>query len=169
MPKAQKHCKLQCFRAWQTQKNSKHLAKSVQNGPPKRTSQFFFHPEPRKTCKPHQPEGFWGRVAAEARPRVAKAMLSNHHCTARHRRIQALTPPCRRPQSRVEGIFRIRSGKRMWEENRRIFAFWHDWAVERVFLQILAQGVGHQPAPKMRLLRAQSPCQRVSEGCRFRT
>ena len=45
---------------------------------------IFFPTQTRKTWKPQHPEGFLKRLAAPARPRVAKAMLSNHHHTARH-------------------------------------------------------------------------------------
>ena len=89
MPKAQNHRKLQCSRAWQAPKKQRRSAKSVQNGPPKRILDFFSHPEPPKTYKHHQ-SNFMGGRPQEA-PRVAKAMLSNHHCTARHRRILAAT------------------------------------------------------------------------------
>ena len=94
MPKAQKRCKLQSFALGTHQKNSKQLAKSVQNGPPKRILEFhnlFSHPEPQKTRKPASLKHFGGG----ALPRVAEAMLSNHHCTARHRRISGLPPDSR--------------------------------------------------------------------------
>ena len=80
---------------WKIQKSTKN----AQQGPPKRIFEFyhlFSHPEPQKTWKPQHPERFSKRTAAPARPRVAKAMLSNHHHTARHRR-NGLMPWCRRP------------------------------------------------------------------------
>ena len=68
---------------------TKNRPKNAQQGPPKPIFKFyplFSHPEPAKTWKPQHPEGFSERSAAPARPRVGKAMLRNHHHTARHRR-----------------------------------------------------------------------------------
>ena len=60
---------------------------------------FFPTPNPQKRENPSRLKDFRGGSAAGARPRVAKAMLSCHHYTARHRRISliewanALVPP----------------------------------------------------------------------------
>ena len=48
---------------------------------------FFPTPNPQKRENPSRLKDFRGGSAAGARPRVAKAMLSCHHYTARHRRI----------------------------------------------------------------------------------
>ena len=95
MPKAQKHCKLHDFYEWAVPKNyeklTKHRPKNAQQGPPKRIckfySLFFPTPNPQKRENPSRLKDFRGGSAAGARPRVAKAMLSCHHYTARHRRI----------------------------------------------------------------------------------
>ena len=52
---------------------------------------FFPTPNPQKRENPSRLKDFRGGSAAGARPRVAKAMLSCHHYTARHRRIFELT------------------------------------------------------------------------------
>ena len=105
--KTQKCCNLQHF---VTSEKRKIVRKMCQNGtffrflgPPKRIFKFhplFVHPRPRKTWKPHQAKGFLGGSAAGARPRVAKAMLSFPHYTARRRRIKGCRP-CRRPRKQV--------------------------------------------------------------------
>ena len=90
MPKAQKHCKLHDFYAWTVPKKQENRPKNAQQGPPKRIFKFyplFSHPEPQKRENPSRLKDFRGGSAAGARPRVAKAMLSCHHYTARHRRI----------------------------------------------------------------------------------
>ena len=46
------------------QKNSKNSPKSVQNG----ILHFFFLPRTLTTCKPHQPEGFWGGLGGGVPP-----------------------------------------------------------------------------------------------------
>ena len=101
MPKAQKHCKLYDFYVWiapkKHEKSTKIRPKNAQQGLPKRIFKsypLFSYPEPPKTWKPQHPEGFSKRSAAPACPRVAKAMLSNHHHTARHRQ-NGPTPWCR--------------------------------------------------------------------------
>ena len=48
---------------------------------------FFPTPNPEKRENPSTLKDFRKGSAADARPWVAKAVLSNHHCTARHRRI----------------------------------------------------------------------------------
>ena len=48
---------------------------------------FFPTPNPQKRENPSRLKDFRGGSAAGAHPRVAKAMLSCHHYTARHRRI----------------------------------------------------------------------------------
>jgi hypothetical protein len=48
---------------------------------------FFPTPNPQKRENPSRLKDFRGGSAAGARPRVAKAMLSFPHYTARHRRI----------------------------------------------------------------------------------
>ena len=53
---------------------------------------FFPTPNPQKRENPSRLKDFRGGSAAGARPRVAKAMLSCHHYTARHRRIKGLRP-----------------------------------------------------------------------------
>ena len=53
---------------------------------------FFPTPNPQKRESPSRLKDFRGGSAAGARPRVAKAMLSCHHYTARHRRIKGLRP-----------------------------------------------------------------------------
>ena len=58
---------------------------------------FFPTPNPQKRENPSRLKDFRGGSAAGARPRVAKAMLSCHHYTARHRRIMRLTPDSRAP------------------------------------------------------------------------
>ena len=58
---------------------------------------FFPTPNPQKRENPSRLKDFRGGSAAGARPRVAKAMLSCHHYTARHRRIKGCRP-CRRPR-----------------------------------------------------------------------
>ena len=55
---------------------------------------FFLTPNPPKTLKPQHPEGFSKRSAAPECARVAEAILSNHHHTARHRQ-NGPTPWCR--------------------------------------------------------------------------
>ena len=99
MPKAQKHCKLHDFYAWTVQKNRKNDQKSTKKRPT-RTSKThlqilpsFFPPRTPKNVK--TPAGW--RILGEGRrqgraPRVAKAMLSFPHYTARHRRIKGLRP-----------------------------------------------------------------------------
>ena len=59
--------------------------KNAQQRPPKRICKFyplFSHPEPQNRENPSRLKDFRGGSAAPARPRVAKAMLSNHHRTA---------------------------------------------------------------------------------------
>jgi len=56
---------------------------------------FFPTRNPEKRETPSTLKDFRKRSAAGARPRVAKAMLSNHHCTARHR--QNLSAYARQP------------------------------------------------------------------------
>ena len=78
----------------QYQKNMKLDQKSTKKRPT-RTSKthlqilpsFFPTPNPQKRENPSRLKDFRGGSAAGARPRVAKAMLSCHHYTARHRRI----------------------------------------------------------------------------------
>ena len=48
---------------------------------------FLSTPDPEKRENPTRLKDFWGGSAAGARPRVAKAMLSFPHYTARRRRI----------------------------------------------------------------------------------
>ena len=62
---------------------------------------FFPTPNPQKRENPSRLKDFRGGSAAGARPRVAKAMLSCHHYTARHRRIKGCRP-CRRPRKNGE-------------------------------------------------------------------
>ena len=65
--------------------DQKSTKKNAQQGPPKRICKFyplFSHPEPPKRENPSRLKDFRGGSAAPARPRVAKAMLSNHHRTA---------------------------------------------------------------------------------------
>ena len=81
------------FTRGQYQKNRKNDQKSTKKRPT-RTSKThlqilpsFFPPRTPKTWKPSRLKDFRGGSAAGARPRVAKAMLSFPHYTARHRRI----------------------------------------------------------------------------------
>ena len=93
MPKAQKHCKLHDFYAWTVPKNyktlTKHWPKIDQKTPNKDLQNasanftlFSPTPNPQKRENPSRLKDFRGGSAAPARPRVAKAMLSNHHRTA---------------------------------------------------------------------------------------
>ena len=73
--KAQKHCKFHYFYASiapkKHEKSTKNQPKIAQKGPPKRILEFyhrFFPLRTPKTCKPHQPEGFWGRVGGSGAP-----------------------------------------------------------------------------------------------------
>ena len=97
MPKAQKHCKLHDFYAWTVPKNYEKFAKIDPKTPNKDLQNassnftlFFPTPNPQKRENPSRLKDFRGGSAAGARPRVAKAMLSCHHYTARHRRIKRL-------------------------------------------------------------------------------
>ena len=56
---------------------------------------FLPTPNPQKHENPSRLKDFRGGSAAGARPRVAKAMLSCHHYTARHRRILRADAPRR--------------------------------------------------------------------------
>ena len=99
MPKAQKHCKLHDFYAWTVPKkqekwpkiDQKTSNKNLQNASSNFTL-FFPTPNPQKRENPSRLKDFRGGSAAGARPRVAKAMLSFPHYTARHRRIKGLRP-----------------------------------------------------------------------------
>jgi hypothetical protein len=89
MPKAQKYCKLHDFYAWAVPKNdetlTKNRPKNTQQGPPNASSNFTLFlptPNPQKRENPSTLKDFRGGSAADARPRVTKAMLSNHHSTA---------------------------------------------------------------------------------------
>ena len=87
------------FTRGQYQKNRKNDQKSTKKRPT-RTSKThlqilpsFFPPRtPQKRENPSRLKDFRGGSAAGARPRVAKAMLSFPHYTARHRRIKGLRP-----------------------------------------------------------------------------
>ena len=94
MPKAQKHCKLHDFYAWTVPKKQEKWPKIDQKTPNKNLQNassnftlFFPTPNPQKRENPSRLKDFRGGSAAGARPRVAKAMLSFPHYTARHRRI----------------------------------------------------------------------------------
>ena len=99
MPKAQKHCKLHDFYAWTVPKKQETWPKIDQKTPNKNLQNassnftlFFPTPNPQKRENPSRLKDFRGGSAAGARPRVAKAMLSFPHYTARHRRIKGLRP-----------------------------------------------------------------------------
>ena len=123
MPKAQKHCKLHDFYAWTVPKNYEKLAKNrpknankdLQNASSNFTL-FFPTPNPQKRENPSRLKDFRGGSAAGARPRVAKAMLSCHHYTARHRRIyEAYAWQPGAGQSRpVEGMRWVQSMSMFW-------------------------------------------------------
>ena len=85
------------FTRGQYQKIMKKLPKIDQKTPNKDLQNassnftlFFPTPNPQKRENPSRLKDFRGGSAAGARPRVAKAMLSCHHYTARHRRIKRL-------------------------------------------------------------------------------
>ena len=106
MPKAQKHCKLQDFYAWTVPKKYEKWTKNRPKKCPTRTSKThlrilpsFFPPRTPKNVKTPAPSRIFEKVGAH--PRVAKAMLSNHHQTARHHR-NGLKPWCRRPPFKGE-------------------------------------------------------------------
>ena len=108
MPKAQKHCKLHDFYAWTVPKKQEKWPKIDQKTPNKNLQNassnftlFFPTPNPQKRENPSRLKDFRGGSAAGARPRVAKAMLSFPHYTARHRRIKGCRP-CRRPRTKKE-------------------------------------------------------------------
>ena len=118
MPKAQKHCKLHDFYAWTVPKKQEKWPKIDQKTPNKNLQNassnftiFFPTPNPQKRENPSRLKDFRGGSAAGARPRVAKAMLSFPHYTARHRRIKGCRP-CRRPRR-----------KRGLQEKRRHMTF----------------------------------------------
>ena len=100
------------FTRGQYQKNRKNDQKSTKKRPT-RTSKthlqilpsFFPPPNPQKRENPSRLKDFRGGSAAGARPRVAKAMLSFPHYTARHRRIKGLRPLP--PTPVVLGVFCI--------------------------------------------------------------
>ena len=90
----QKHCKLHDFYAWTVPKKQEKWPKIDQKTPNKNLQNassnftlFFPTPNPQKRENPSRLKDFRGGSAAGARPRVAKAMLSFPHYTARHRRI----------------------------------------------------------------------------------
>ena len=89
-----KHCKLHDFYAWTVPKKQEKWPKIDQKTPNKNLQNassnftlFFPTPNPQKRENPSRLKDFRGGSAAGARPRVAKAMLSFPHYTARHRRI----------------------------------------------------------------------------------
>ena len=99
MPKAQNIVNYTIFTRGQYQKIMKNLPKIDQKTPNKdfqysssNFTLFFPTPNPQKRENPSRLKDFRGGSAAGARPRVAKAMLSFHHYTARHRRIKGLRP-----------------------------------------------------------------------------
>ena len=104
----------------------KNRPKNAQQGPPKRPANFTLFsptPNPKKRENPSRLKDFRGGSAAPARPRVAKAMLSNHHRTASPdfqfnvnviNRATALVPPT--PLYAGHG-----SGKKgTWRQNTKI-------------------------------------------------
>ena len=92
--KTQKCCNLQHFVTSEGEKSSEKCVKTVlfsdfwdlQNASSNFTL-FLSTPDPEKRENPTRLKDFWGGSAAGARPRVAKAMLSFPHYTARRRRI----------------------------------------------------------------------------------
>ena len=105
--KTQKCCNLQHF---VTSEKRKIVRKMCQNGTfsdfwdlqnaSSNFTLFLSTPDPEKRENPTRLKDFWGGSAAGARPRVAKAMLSFPHYTARRRRIKGCRP-CRRPRKQV--------------------------------------------------------------------
>ena len=118
MPKAQKHCKLQYFRAWQAaknqQKSNEKRSKTTSGTHLQILTTFFSTPDPQKHLNPSRVKNLLrGGSVAGGRPHVAKASLesisyggaSPDFRADAHRRLRWITWPSLSAQGGLESYW----------------------------------------------------------------